>query len=39
MPSGTGKVYPSAPAYTGAASAMNAAGFVAGLGAFAAFFF
>jgi len=35
---GTGKVYPSAPAYTGAANAMNAAGLFAGIGAVVAFF-
>jgi hypothetical protein len=35
----SGYVKPSTPAeFTGAASAMNAAGFVAGVGAFAAFF-
>lgn len=36
--SGTGQVYPSAPAYTGAANAINAAGLFAGLGAVGAFF-
>lgn len=39
LTSHSGYVKPSTPAeFTGAASALNAAGFVAGVGAFAAFF-
>lgn len=37
-PSGTGAYTPGYPEFTGAASALNVGGFVAGVGAFAAFF-